>query len=745
MMACHGAACRTRSITRPRAAPDAALASPHGPAPDGAIAAIFQPRRLERPVVSPDGRLVAALLRGTSDEAGVGLWDARTGALRATLSEARSDAGLAWRPDGAALAVGRRDCGRVALYDVHTGARRELDTPGVATALAWSPDGAALALRAARGAIVVDARDGHVIATQGAGGDIEGQAFSPDGRYVAQKSYDRERDEARLLVWEPRGGTTRTLPARVSTLVELRGWSADGRTLLASEGRALVHVSVADGAETSREFTTATSPDGRRVAAMRGGSLTILDAAGTSLRDLALPPGAWASALAWSPDSARVAALTNEGWIFAWSVDEGRLLRTDRHPVRGAVELFRWTSGGDALLTAIGVLRVTPVAHPEAPPTANVACDTNVRVAWTATTLAMAPELGTFATLDLRDGALHGRVEHVRAIAASPREETLALGGDDRSVELQGATSQRLRGAPIPRSLSNVEVLETHTRDLTFSPDGTHLLAAMPEGIMWLYALPSAAPRATLQAGAHGLDRGAFSPDGAEVATVGALPRQAQRVLLWDGRSGASRGVMGALPGAPGAPSDTYTAVAYAPDGVTLALGLASGAVHLYDRATRTRTRVLRAHDGAVLALAYAPDGATLASAGDDGALRLLDAATGAVRRELTRVPSITSLAWSRDGAFVAVGGLGVQVLRASDGASLWLARCDLYRRAAVGAPPESAFVAFTPDGRYDGEAVDDLLALRIGGDLAASPLAAPSSRPALRAPGLARAFLAGR
>jgi WD40 repeat protein len=61
--------------------------------------------------------------------------------------------------------------------------------------------------------------------------------------------------------------------------------------------------------------------------------------------------------------------------------------------------------------------------------------------------------------------------------------------------------------------------------------------------------------------------------------------------------------------------------------------------------------RVLRGHKGRVCALAYAPDGRTLASGGNDRRVRLWDAATGSERLALQGHPAcVYALAFSPDG-----------------------------------------------------------------------------------------------
>ncbi len=68
--------------------------------------------------------------------------------------------------------------------------------------------------------------------------------------------------------------------------------------------------------------------------------------------------------------------------------------------------------------------------------------------------------------------------------------------------------------------------------------------------------------------------------------------------------------------------------------------------------------RVLRGHSGAVAALAFAPDGQTLASGGFDKTIRLWDPATGQVRRVLQGSRAeVLALAYAPDGSVLVSSG----------------------------------------------------------------------------------------
>ncbi|MFH0902698.1 MAG: hypothetical protein V2A73_18865, partial [Pseudomonadota bacterium] len=169
----------------------------------------------------------------------------------------------------------------------------------------------------------------------------------------------------------------------------------------------------------------------------------------------------------------------------------------------------------------------------------------------------------------------------------------------------------------------------------------------------------------------------AFSPDGATVAAT-AIDRL---VYLFDTETQQVRFLRG---------PDGHASVslAFAPDGKQLAVGAWSGAIVLWNLEEGT-TRLLVGHSSLVYGLAFSVDGRLLASGSEDRTVRVWDTATARSIRDMAGHASrVWCVAFSPDGLLLAAGMSGGPV-------RVWSVANWTERMVLAG----SGGLAFAPDG----------------------------------------------
>jgi WD40 repeat protein len=174
----------------------------------------------------------------------------------------------------------------------------------------------------------------------------------------------------------------------------------------------------------------------------------------------------------------------------------------------------------------------------------------------------------------------------------------------------------------------------------------------------------------------------AFSPDGKTIASG----CEDHTIKLWDVASGKEIRTL-----------DHHTGWAYSvvfsPDGKTLASGSWDRTVKLWDVASGEELKTLAGHSGLVTSVAFSPDGKTLASGSSDKTMKLWDVASGReVKTLVGHTNWVNSVAFSPDGKILASGSVDKTV-------RLWNVASGKEIRTLMGHTDKVNSVAFSPDG----------------------------------------------
>ncbi|HKQ08474.1 MAG TPA: TIR domain-containing protein [Blastocatellia bacterium] len=245
-------------------------------------------------------------------------------------------------------------------------------------------------------------------------------------------------------------------------------------------------------------------------------------------------------------------------------------------------------------------------------------------------------------------------------------------------------------------NVADIEVTEDENSSVVFSPDGRILASTVVviehcgECGIDLWDIKSGKKKATLKGHTQNIYAMAFSPDGKTLASGSAD----QTIKIWDLNTGHELATLRA--------EEWVRSITFSPDGKVLASGGMTGTVSLWDVRSHRELVQLKGHSGIVRVVEFSADGKLLASGCDDATIKLWDVQNRQELRTLkSHIETINSIVFSPDRNIVASAS--------GDGCvKLWEIKTIEESTMLKDHKGQMWHVAFSPDGQMVAGGTED-------------------------------------
>jgi eukaryotic-like serine/threonine-protein kinase len=278
-------------------------------------------------------------------------------------------------------------------------------------------------------------------------------------------------------------------------------------------------------------------------------------------------------AVAWSPDSTRIASGSLDKTVQVWDATTGKHVITHRGH-SNEVKAVAWSLDGKRIASA--------------------SLDRNVLV-WNAETVG--PPISTYDDLF-----------EVRTVAWSPQDKQLiAFGGGDKKVHVWNADTKSILYSYSGHSQQVITV--------AWSPEGTRIASASADGTVQVWDALTGASSFPYRGHSNWVRAVAWSHNGQYLASGGTDTT----VQVWDAKSGQH---MYTYPGH----SQEVQAVAWSPDGKRIASASFDKTVQVWDAFNGGNVYIYPGHSNQAWGVAWSPDGTRIASASLDKTVQVWQA-----------------------------------------------------------------------------------------------------------------------